>query len=255
MTLSIAASRSLRRYRSPTQSRVRLVCFPWCGAGASVYRRLALSMPERIELLAVQLPGREERFSERRLVRMQEVIDHVMSDIVALQDRPLVLFGHSMGGLVAYEMALALRNRTGREPDMLIVSGHGAPRSRGATDPSWHNASDEQFIANICQLGGTPTDILDDRDMMQTLIPVMRADYEVLDTYEQHSAAPMACPLIACAGDEDRAVTRESMSAWRQYAGGSYRNHWFTGGHFYLHTRPRALTRCLEEWIAQAGIA
>lgn len=253
--MSTFASRSLRRYSGGAQPQVHLVCFPWCGAGASVFRRLALSLPEHIALLAVQLPGREERFLEDRLLSMEQVVEHVIEEIVQLRERPLVLFGHSMGALVAYEVAVALRNRTGREPDMLIVSGHGSPGSREYFNRSWHKAGDEEFIANIRQLGGTPSSILEDRDMMQALMPVMRADYEVLDTYVQRAASPLTCPLIACAGEDDKEVTHESMSAWQQYAAGPYRNHWFSGDHFYLNSRPRALTRRMEEWIAQEALA
>src|SRR5688500_4817828 len=122
---SVSASRrpSLRRFGGARQRLMRVVAFPWCGAGASVYRKLAPHLPDHVELLAVQLPGREDRYDERRLVRMQDVVEEVIGDVINLLDRPVVLFGHSMGALVAYEVARALRERVGCEPASLIVSG------------------------------------------------------------------------------------------------------------------------------------
>src|SRR6185503_1192248 len=105
---------SLRHMGGSPRPLLRLVAIPWCGAGASVYRRLAPSLPDHVDLLAVQLPGREDRYSERRLRRMDQIVEDVIGDVIAAFDRPLVLFGHSMGALVAYEIALALRERTGR---------------------------------------------------------------------------------------------------------------------------------------------
>lgn len=244
---------SLRRYSSGPQPQVRLVCFPWCGAGASVYRRLALGLPQHIELLAVQLPGREERFGENRLLRMEQVIEHVIEDIVPFGDRPLVLFGHSMGALVAYKMALALKARIGREPDGLIVSGYGAPDCKKPDATHWHAATDEAFIANLARLGGTPAAILEDRQMMRMLLPVLRADYEVLETCPDKADRLLSCPLLACAGDRDNAISGNAVEAWRRRSTGRSKIHWFSGGHFYLSSQPQTLARCLTEWCAPTG--
>ena len=241
---------SLRRYGDSLSPRVRLVCFPWCGAGASVYRKLARCLPECIELLAVQLPGREERYAENRLLRMEQVIDHVIGDIVALRDRPLILFGHSMGALVAYEMALALKARDGREPDGLVVSGYAAPGYAKPDAPRWHTATDEAFIANLARLGGTPAVILEDRQMMRMLLPVLRADYEVLETRHDKADGELSCPLLACAGDRDAAVAASAVEAWRRRSTGRCNIHWFSGDHFYLVSETQALARCLTEWSA-----
>jgi len=244
---------SLRHYGGGPQPQVRLVCFPWCGAGASAYRRLALGLPQHIELLAVQLPGREERFGESRLLRMEQVIEHVILDIIPLDDRPLILFGHSMGGLVAYEMALALKARIGREPDGLIVSGYGAPDCKKPNATHWHAATDEEFIANLARLGGTPAAILEDRQMMRVLLPALRADYEVLETCHDKADRLLSCPLLACAGDRDHAISVNAIEAWRRRSTGRSKVHWFGGDHFYLSSKPQALAHCLTEWSAPTG--
>ncbi|MGZ5857364.1 MAG: thioesterase II family protein [Burkholderiaceae bacterium] len=244
---------SLRRYGGRPQPLVRLVCFSWCGAGASAYRRLAATLPDHIELLAVQLPGREDRFAEKKLLRMEQIIEHVIDDIIAVFDRPLILFGHSMGALVANEMALALRDRVGREPDGLIVSGHASPDNKEPNTRCWHTANDADFIANLRQLGGTPASVLEDEQMMRMLLPMLRADYEVLETYTYKPDRILSCPLIVCAGEKDTEVSRASMDAWQRYSTKTIKVHWFNGDHFYLSANPQALTQYLGEWTAPTG--
>lgn len=247
----------LRNWGGSPEPLVRLVCFGWCGAGASAYRRLAPGLPGHIELLAVQLPGREERFGEPRLRRMEQVVDHVFPDIAALFDRPLFLFGHSMGALVAFELALALKTRLGREPQGLIVSGHmppgaaGEPARGGGGKRRWHEADDAAFIANLHRLGGTPPEVLNDTGLMRSLLPVLRADYEVLETYSPLVEAPvLSCPLTACAGVDDKEVGPEGLAQWRSRSTGRFTENWFPGGHFYLCAQPGMLTRCLADWTA-----
>lgn len=239
----------LRRYRGGSQSLVRLVCFPWAGGGASVYRRFASHLPETIELLAVQYPGREDRFSEHRLRHMDLLVQHVLDSLIAMCDRPLVFFGHSMGALVAYEVAQALKARLAHEPRMLIVSGSGSPDTEGTYTRCAAGASEEELIADIHRLGGTPREILEDKQLVRTLLPVLRADYEVLDTYVSSAAAPLTCTLIACAGDNDPSATRASVETWRQYTLGPCRHHWFNGDHFYLCSQPLVFAQRLREWI------
>jgi surfactin synthase thioesterase subunit len=241
--------RSLRRYGGRRQPLLRLLCFPWCGAGASVYRRLAPSLPDHIELLVVQMPGREDRYGEAPLRSMAQMVQQVVEDVLPLFDRPLFLFGHSMGALAAYETARALKRHTGREPDGLIVSGHGAPWLRRPGTRPWHLAGEDDFIAHLRRLGGTPDAILNDRTTMRLLLPMLRADYEALDGYRHDTGEPLACPLLACAGDADPEVSRESMPEWRHATSGASALHWFEGDHFYLSAAPAAWSRCLQDWI------
>jgi surfactin synthase thioesterase subunit len=228
---------------------VRLVCFPWAGGGASVYKRFAAYLPGTIEMLAVQYPGREERFSETRLVRMEHIVRAVIEDVIAIFDRPLVFLGHSMGALVAYEVAQAIKTRLGREPRMLIASGAGSPDTQASYGRCASNASDEEFISDIRRLGGTPRAILDNPQMMRALLPLLRADYAVLDTYVSRSGSPLACEIMACCGDQDPSVSNATLTAWRNFTTGPFRKHWFRGDHFYLSSAPEQLAAGLREWI------
>jgi surfactin synthase thioesterase subunit len=243
----------LRRYGGRAQPLMRLICFPWCGAGASVYRRLGPSLPDYIELLSVQLPGREDRFSETRLFRMEQVVEHVLGDIVSVFDRPLVLFGHSMGALVAYETALALKASIDREPDCLVVSGHESPDAKFVANENWHMADDSKFISYLGELGGTSREILDNPEIMRILLPALRSDYEVLEKYTYSQQPPLSCPLIACAGEEDKEVSSEDLYSWGEYTTGPYEAHLFPGDHFYLCDKSTMLTHHLQNWIASLG--
>jgi pyochelin biosynthetic protein PchC len=253
---SIAAPQrtSLRRFGASRQQLTRLVAFPWCGAGASVYRRLAPHLPDHIELVGVQLPGREDRYDERRLVRMQDVVEEVIGDLIGLLDRPMVLFGHSMGALVAYEVAVALRERAGCEPASLIVSGHGAPHCAKPSGRCWHTADETAFIANIRALGGTPRALLENASVLRAFMPTMRADFEVVETYRPAPRAPLSCPLLACAGDRDDEVSNATMNAWLRYTTGHRELHWFGGDHFYLSSQPAVLASRLAEWVTPGAL-
>lgn len=241
----------LRRYQGGARSVMRLLCFPWAGGGASAFRRFAVHFPETVEVLVVQYPGREDRFHEKRLHRMDLIVKHVLDDVIHLFDRPIVFFGHSMGALVAYEMAQAVKAKLGREPRMLIVSGSGSPSTEGMYERCPNTASEEEFIADIRRLGGTPREILENPQMMRALLPVLRADYEVLDTYVCRPTMPLSCTLVACAGDKDTSVSRETMEAWFRYTTGPCKQHWFNGDHFYLSSQPLVLAQQVKEWIAR----
>lgn len=244
----------LRRYGGGRHSSRRLVCFPWAGGGASAYRRFTLHVPAGYEFLAVQYPGREDRFREQPLQRMDSLVRHVLADLVHDSARPLVLFGHSMGALVAYEVALALKQHTGQEPEALIVSGFGAPHIDLSYPRCSFAADDSEFLADIRRLGGTPQALLETPMALKALLPPLRADYEILETYARRPPGHLSCPLIAWAGDQDTSVSPESLAAWEHYSTGPCRQRWIGGGsHFYLRDDPRALAHCLADWQEMAA--
>lgn len=234
---------------------LRLVCFPWCGAGASAYRKFAARLPEFVDLQALQLPGREDLFGQSRLRRMADLLDLVHPDVLAAMDVPVVFFGHSMGAVVAHEMAMLLRERDDRQPAGLIVSGHRAPHLRLPDASRWHQADAASLLANLELLGGTPAALLHDQTLMRAYLPILQADYEVLETHRYVARAPLAIPLIACAGTGDREVTADGMAAWRACAGAGFLLHWFEGSHFYLNEAPATLAAQLSAWLTPSGLS
>lgn len=241
------AGKCLRYFQKPDNPRLRLVCFAWAGGGANFFRKLSGRIAADVELLAVQLPGREDRFHEVRFTRMDQIVTQVKRELSPLADIPVVLFGHSMGALVAYEVAQA---SAGRHFPLagLIVSGSNAPHIKSCHTRCTHDASEPDVIADITKLGGTPPALLADTGLMRSLLPSIRADYAVLESYRAHPPVPvLECPIIACAAHGDHCVSRAGIDAWGQYAGSLFETHWFDGDHFYL-------TESRHPWIEQLNL-
>lgn len=249
---SQAAGKYLRYFQQPAQPRLRLVCFPWAGGGANFYRKLCGRIAPDVELIAVQLPGREDRFHEPRLTRMELIVAQVKRELSALADIPSLLFGHSMGALVAYEVAQALGG-AGRFPLAgLILSGSNAPHIKSCHSRCPHDASEGEVITDISSLGGTPPALLADESLMRSLLPSIRADYAVLEAYRAHPPMPLLdCPVIACAARGDQCISRAGIDAWGQYAGLVFETHWFEGDHFYLTEPQHPWVEQLNLWLHQ----
>lgn len=249
---SQAQGKCLRYFQKPDNARLRLVCFTWAGGGANHYRKLVGRIAPDVELIGVQLPGREDRFQETRLTCMEQIVTQVNSELQPLIDLPLVLFGHSMGALVAYEVAQALAGEPLISLLALMVSGANAPHIKSGHMRCAADASEQDVISDIASLGGTPRVLLDDRNLMRILLPSIRADYSVLESYSAHPPSPLLnCSLIACAGRADHCVSRTGIEAWSQYTGCVFNAHWFEGGHFYLTEFHHPWVEQLNIWLRQ----
>jgi len=225
---------------------VRLFCLPYAGGGATVFRGWPDLLPVEVEVAAVQLPGREGRMKEAPLTSMSDVVAAVTAAVLADAhvDRPFALFGHSMGALVAYEVTRELEGRRERAPAWLFVAGHGAPHLHRA-EPRIHDAPEEEFTARLRSLAGTPDEILERSDLMDVLLPLLRADFEVCETYEFRAGAPLSTPITAVGGLADTLTPRRHLEAWRDVTNGTFQLRLLPGGHFFLNERPDLLLRAL----------
>lgn len=220
-------------HSSVRNPQLRLFCFPYAGGGASAYRKWPSLLPAGVELLASQMPGREARFVEPPLRDLDSVLGHLASAIEPLLDRPFVFFGHSLGALIAYELTLLLRSRGLPMPEHLFLSGRrapGIPIGRRA----FHNLPDDELIQEIRTLSGTSEGVLQNDELMALVLPTLRADFAIHDTYRYREQAALDAPFTIFGGLDDIATTTDNLSAWESLTTRGARLSLFRGGHFFI---------------------
>lgn len=221
-------------WRPAPRAATRLFCLPHTGAGAAAYRDWAARLHPDVELVAVRLPGRETRFRERPYARMDDLVPALLDALAPLLDRPHAWFGHSMGALVAYEACRALRDRGAPAPVRLLVSGRRAPHLPERDRPV-HDAPVADLVARLVELDGTPREVLDDRAALTSLLPMLRADFAVVETYGRRPAAPLTVPISVLGGNRDPMATEAELRAWERHTTGGCDVRTFDGAHFFLH--------------------
>ncbi|MFJ1749739.1 alpha/beta fold hydrolase [Streptomyces sp. NPDC088116] len=236
----------LRRYRPCAAPAVRLVCFPHAGGSASSFLPFVRELPDEVEVLAVQYPGRQDRRAEPLIDNVESLVGPLADVLGAQSDRPLVLFGHSMGATVAYEVARVLERR-GTGPAALVVSGRRAPTTSRRT--AVHLYDDERLIAELRSLDGTDQSLLTDPELLELVLPAIRNDYRAVGHYVHRPGAPLACPLTVLTGVDDPDVTVEEAAAWRDVAARAHVRT-FPGGHFFLYQRTAEVCAAIVSALA-----
>lgn len=215
-------------------ARLRLFCFPYAGGGASIFTSWPRGLPAEVEVVAVQPPGREGRIREAPISDLHELADALHRELTPLLDRPFVLFGHSNGGLMAFELARRLRRAGGPMPRLLVASGRPAPQVT-VEDPPIHALPYDEFIAALRRYNGTPEEILANAEIMELLEPLIRADFSLGETYRYDPEPPLDVPVTAFGGERDDEVPPEQVEAWREQTTGTFRMQMFPGDHFFLN--------------------
>ncbi|MDX3645822.1 thioesterase II family protein [Streptomyces sp. MB09-02B] len=223
----------IRRYHPAPDSAVRLLCLPHAGGSASFYFPVSQALAPRIEVLAVQYPGRQDRRLEPCVETIPELADRLLPLVVEEADRPLALFGHSMGASLAFELAGLLERRAGVVPSMLFASGRRAP-SRFRAEEDIHRRGDEALLTEIRRLAGTDSRVLGDDEVLRMILPALRNDYRAAELYRPARVHQVACPVTALVGTEDPKAPLDDVHAWRDHTTGPFTTHTYPGGHFYL---------------------
>lgn len=225
-------------------AQVRLFCLPYAGGGASVYRSWSKALPSWIEVIPVQYPGREEWNREPPKRAVVEMVEGLVPAVTPWLDKPVVLFGHSLGGIVAYELATALEASFLNTPACLVVSASRAPHLPHC--PPIHHLPKAAFVEELRKFKGTPEEILHNAELMEHLLPILRADFLMRETYEFRPRPPLSCQVVALAGAADERISVNDLRGWKVHAGGGFQLEVFDGGHFFLRDVAPVLHRLLE---------
>ena len=185
----------------------------------------------------MQLPGREARMSERGYTQMKAAIDEAAETVYPLLDKPFYFFGHSMGAAMSFELARFLRRSALPQPRHLFVSARRGPQMPRRDKELHHTLPDREFLATIKKLGGTPDAVLQNEELMELFLPVLRADFTLLETYKYVPEPPLACPISAYCGTQDTEVSEEEMAGWREQTSSSFTLKMIPGGHFFIHSQ------------------
>jgi medium-chain acyl-[acyl-carrier-protein] hydrolase len=245
LTLKRQATPWLVIPRENPSARLRLFCFPYAGGTAMTYRRWPECLPGGVEVCAVQPPGRGDRLREKPFVSLLPLVRAIAAAIAPRLDKPFAFFGHSMGAMVSFELARHLRAEWRRLPAHLFISGRRAPqldRSERVT----YNLPESEFIDSLRDLNGTPPEVLEHRELMQLMSPLLRADFAVCQTYDYRHEPPLDCPLTAFGGLSDREVSRRQLEAWREQTSAPLVLRMLPGDHFFLNSAQSTLLSLLS---------
>jgi surfactin synthase thioesterase subunit len=214
-----------------------LFCFPHAGGGAAAYRLWPAGLSRDVDVCAIQLPGHETRIKEPPLTTISSLVEALVPALRPFLDVPFAFFGHSMGAVVALEVARGLVSVRAQAPSHLVVSSRRAPHLPDP-EPPLRALADDAFVAELDRrYGGLPAEITSCRELMDLFLPTIRADVAALETHRPPPREPLACPISAFGGSDDRLIAREHLDAWRHETSGAFRVRVFRGDHFYLHAR------------------
>jgi surfactin synthase thioesterase subunit len=218
-----------------TDAHTRVFCLPHAGAGASAYRTWANELPPGLQLCAVQLPGRENRLGEPPIDSAVALVRELSTGLRAFLDRPFVVFGHSMGALLAFELACELRRAGLPQPVHLFLSAHKAPHLPFDQAPV-HRLDPRRFRAELRRLEGTPESVLANEELMQIAEPILRADFKLCETYVYEPVEPLDVPLSVFGGESDPNVSAAALDPWRVHTRASMSVRMLPGRHLFVQS-------------------
>jgi medium-chain acyl-[acyl-carrier-protein] hydrolase len=218
------------------EAETRLFLFPYAGGGPAVFHKWPAKLPNHLEGWITHYPGRGSRHNEPPLKQIISLVERLSQAIQPLLDKSFAFFGHSLGGLIAFELTRHLRRNNLPQPQILFVSACGAPHIPDP-HPSIHLLPDSDFVNSLQQLNGIPSELLQQDDVLQMLLPMLRADFEAMERYIYTSDnSPLRCPIVAFGGLDDVRVSRERVEGWGLHTNATFSSQYFPGDHFFINT-------------------
>ncbi|MCU0489538.1 MAG: alpha/beta fold hydrolase [Anaerolineales bacterium] len=232
------------RLRPDPGAALRFYCFPYAGGSIPVFRNWLYEMPAAVELVIVQLPGRGTRILEKPYISTAEAVPDLVNALLAEVDRPYAFFGHSLGALLCFEAARAMQQLGKPLPRVVFASGRSAPHLPDPNLPI-HGLPEPEFIRKIRDFEGTPQEILQNPDLLEIFLPVLRADFQMNETYRYQPGPKLDCDLAAFGGDRDQRVPFSHLQAWSELTNRNFLTRLFPGNHFFLHSAQESLLKTI----------
>ena len=233
---------------------MRLFCFPYAGGGSAIFRHWSSEFRYPIEIVPALLPAREARIREPGYTQIDKMIEKLAVEIAPYLDKPFAFFGHSMGAIIGFELARRLRDERGIEPEHLFVSGRRSPRIP-RRDLYIHDLPEAEFVAEVEQMNGTPREVLEHKELMALLIPMLRADFAVCYSYVYAPGEPLRCPITVLGGTRDEDAPPDELDDWYKETTGKCNVQMFEGDHFFINQRQVAnnITRLITSALQLAN--
>lgn len=223
--------RLIKNIENIDKKKLTLFCIPFAGGGAAFYRRWVKKMQGLLTVCPVQLPGREERIAEEPYTDMDRMLDDLYAAVTGVVKGPYAVWGHSMGGKIAYELEKRME-KSGNMAQCLFISGSRVPGILESR-PIYH-LPDEQFKKELERFEGTPKEILENQEWLDFFLPMLRADFTMDETYQDDSGTVLHAPIAAFGGKDDREADARMLCQWKNYTDSHFEQKMFEGGHFYL---------------------
>lgn len=236
--------------RRGSSGRIRLYCFPYAGGNAFHFLPWQTTLGPTIEVCAVQLPGRGERLGEAPYKSLPALIETVAAVIARQDPGPFAFFGHSLGGLIAFEVARYCKRINLTRPVRIFASGCDAPQHRSASR-RLHELGDDALIAALKEYDGAPSSVFENTELMALTLPAIRSDFALAEKYHYRPGPPLDIPITVLAGKLDDRISAEQVEGWQKETTGTCHIRWFDGGHFFIHSERNAVIECLKTELAE----
>ena len=237
-------------FQARPTAKLRLFCLPYGGGSASSFKGWSDVLPKRVEVCPVELPGHGSRLYEDLFRDLTVLVEALYEGLLPYLNKPYALFGHSMGALLCFEFARLLRRKQGLAPVHLFFSGCRAAH-RSDSNPTRHTLSDTELLDLLRNLSGTPQEVLECPELLQLVLPVLRADLTIDETYQYYEEPPLDCPISVYGGLDDPEMGQRHLEAWQSQTSQQFLIKMFSGDHFFLHTVEESLLSELSRELSQ----
>lgn len=235
-------------------AKLRLFCFPYAGGNANVFADWHRHMEDNVEVVAIQPPGRGERFTEPPIGNLSRMVNELADAIVPFLEKPFSLFGHSNGALVAFELAREMERRHHSfEIEHLFIAGNPAPQLR-RFDPALHDLPDEELKVKLRELNGTPAEILENSELLSFFLPVLRADFSLAETHKFDPSTLLSTDLTLFGGKEDIDISEDDLLGWAELVDGDAKLFMVDGGHFFIHESRKSVCSIVSNTLRLGAI-